>query len=319
MEIAIYRARKFTDAPIYIVSTVNPGDTERLNKKYGRVYYNPEMVAQGRIIHDMENPNYILIGCENKRDLKIIQRIWSKITDAPQYVSSTRTIELAKISLNVSLITQIMMANVIGGLADKMECDSKLILELVWKDIRKYRQGLGASGPCFPRDLALYKVICARYGHCLGERVINSLIFANKQIIYDWRNEIKKEAEKMKKDKVKVGVVGVAYKPYVPYLYASQSLEIIRTLLYDKFDINIWDAIKEASEDAKKQLDNIKKMYCLDNEIKVYDNLQEMIDNSDIIFIGLPFKEIKEANLKNKIVIDPWGITNEIFNRDPRS
>lgn len=143
--------------------TTNPGDCEKFQEKlqaYGvDVFYNPEFIAQGSIIKDLQNADMVLIGGRGNH-LYELNDIYLKIQENPPkiYCMSTKAAELTKIAVNCFLTTKISYANMVGQVLalSGMEDEIFHVLEAIGSDTRvgsKYmRYGFGFGGPCLPRD-----------------------------------------------------------------------------------------------------------------------------------------------------------------------
>lgn len=147
---------------LIIGCTTMPGYCDTLATKMDpynyTVSYNPEFIAQGNIIHDLQNPDQVLIGEANDKVGLMIQQVYSTICEnQPVYCRMDRlSAEITKIATNCFLTTKISFANSIGDLAIKTGADKEKILRAIGSDSRigtKYlRYGFGFGGPCFPRD-----------------------------------------------------------------------------------------------------------------------------------------------------------------------
>lgn len=143
--------------------TTNPGDCDKFQDQlnaYGvDVFYNPEFIAQGSIVKDLENADMVLIGGRGKH-LYELNEIYIRIQEnAPKiYCMSTKAAELTKIAVNCFLTTKISYANMVGQvlLLSGMEDEINHVLDAIGSDTRvgnKYmRYGFGFGGPCLPRD-----------------------------------------------------------------------------------------------------------------------------------------------------------------------
>jgi len=143
--------------------TTNPGDCKifqtQLNPYGVDVYYNPEFIAQGSIIRDLENADMVLIGGGGKH-LEDLMGIYNgiQVTKPSISVMSTTSAEIVKIAVNCYMTTKISFANMIGevlvlsGLEDEID----EVLSSIASDSRigsKYmKYGFGFGGPCLPRD-----------------------------------------------------------------------------------------------------------------------------------------------------------------------
>ncbi len=145
--------------------TTNPGDCdlfqEQLEPLGVDVYYNPEFIAQGSIVNDLQNADMVLIGGQGEHSI-VLNDIYEKIqygyTVPSIHFMSTRAAELTKIALNCFLTTKISYANQVGQvmIKDGMEDEIDSVLGAIGSDSRvgnKYLGfGFGFGGPCFPRD-----------------------------------------------------------------------------------------------------------------------------------------------------------------------
>jgi UDPglucose 6-dehydrogenase len=155
--------------------TTNPGDCELFQTQlsaYGvDVYYNPEFIAQGSIIKDLQNGDMVLIGGQGK-DLGLIEEIYFKIqTVEPKiYTMSTTAAELVKLAVNCFLTTKISYANMVGEVMTLagLESEIKTVLKAIGSDTRvgsKYlNYGYGFGGPCLPRDNRSFAAYAKKLG-----------------------------------------------------------------------------------------------------------------------------------------------------------
>jgi len=154
-----------TGKSLVVGCTTNPGDCEvfqrRLIDDGVDVYYNPEFIAQGSIVKDLQNADMVLIG-GNGHHVSVLEDIYHKIQLGFKHPSihfmSTKAAELTKIAVNCFLTTKISYANMIGQVLSKSGLDDEInnVLKSIGADSRvgqKYMGfGFGFGGPCFPRD-----------------------------------------------------------------------------------------------------------------------------------------------------------------------
>ena len=155
--------------------TTNPGDCALFQKEfepYGvDVFYNPEFIAQGSIIKDLQNADMVLIGGRGNH-LEVLNEIYSKIqvTEPHVYAMSTSAAELVKLAVNCFLTTKISYANMVGEVMSLAGLDNEIshVLNAIGADTRvggKYlKYGYGFGGPCLPRDNRSF----AAYANKLG-------------------------------------------------------------------------------------------------------------------------------------------------------
>jgi UDPglucose 6-dehydrogenase len=142
-----------------VVSTVMPGTCEKISRGLeSKVCYNPEFIRLKSIKNDMKNPDFVLIGEEDKYSGNIIEGIYKKVLEnnAPIKRMDWKSAELAKISLNSYITMKISFANTIGRIAKRIGADAEQILDAMGNDHRigsaYFKSGGAYGGPCFPRD-----------------------------------------------------------------------------------------------------------------------------------------------------------------------
>lgn len=156
---------------ILINSTVMPefcnNIQDRLNdnKLKCKIIYNPSFIAQGSILSNITNPDFILLGYDNYQDLddktlNNIIDIYNKIVYDRNVIIYNKMMlyeaEITKLSINCYITTKICFANSIGDLVKSKGFDPNVVLNAIGTDTRignkclKY--GYGYGGPCLPRD-----------------------------------------------------------------------------------------------------------------------------------------------------------------------
>jgi UDPglucose 6-dehydrogenase len=137
------------------------------------VLSNPEFLAEGSAIRDLELPDRILIGSrETERGLKARESLaeiyanWiprEKILTANIWSS-----ELSKLVSNAFLAQRISSINAISALCEKAEADVTEVARAVGMDSRIGPKFLNASvgfgGSCFKKDILNLVYLCRHYG-----------------------------------------------------------------------------------------------------------------------------------------------------------
>ena len=181
----------FKDIPILldeksliIGCTTNPGDCndfqEALKDTGIDIFYNPEFIAQGSIIRDLQNADMVLLGGNgnHKSELsQIYEKIQMGFISPSIYFMSTKAAEVTKIAVNCFLTTKISYANMLGEVLtlSGMEDEIDSVLMSIGADNRigkKYlNYGFGFGGPCFPRDNRAFASYASKVGvsHNIGE------------------------------------------------------------------------------------------------------------------------------------------------------
>jgi UDPglucose 6-dehydrogenase len=156
---------KTTSKPIYILkSTVLPGTTEKLSKKYSniKIIFSPEFLTERNAKLDMLTQSRIILG----GDLSLTEKVKTlfnqrfKIKNIIQ--TDTQTAELTKYMNNTFFATKVSIMNEFKLLCDKIGANWEDALSGFASDVRIGDSHLnvpghdgkfGYGGTCFPKDV----------------------------------------------------------------------------------------------------------------------------------------------------------------------
>jgi len=305
---------------VVVTSTVMPRTTDEvarflLEKLSGKVCgedfglaYNPEFIALGSVIHDFLNPDFILIGEANKKDGDILEVIYRQTCENnPRFARmSPLNAEIAKISLNCYVTTKITFANSLATICEKVKgADAHVITRALGLDSRigtKYlKPGLGYGGPCFPRDNIAFSAFARKLE--IKAKLAEMVDEVNRDQVLRIVNRVNEIFIKSHKDKknIRIGVLGLSYKPNTPIAEDSQALEITQLLVNEGYRVSVYDP--QAQENARGVLGGMVT-YAKDS--------QGCILNADLGLIAVPWEEFKKLDFnkinKNIILLDCWRL-----------
>jgi UDPglucose 6-dehydrogenase len=137
------------------------------------VVSNPEFLAEGTAIKDLENPDRVLIGSREtepglnaRNEIVKIYRNW--VPKEKIITSNVWSSELSKLVANAFLAQRISSINAISALCEKTEADIAEVSKAVGLDTRVGDKFLNASvgfgGSCFKKDILNLVYLCRRYG-----------------------------------------------------------------------------------------------------------------------------------------------------------
>lgn len=270
---------------IVVSSTLNVGDTHKLQKIHKRLVYNPPLIRQGQEVYDFEHPKFLLIGADQQGDSQIVEDVWRRVHNRKATVISSVEAEISKLALNMNLTLTITYANAIGELCERFKADPNTVLGIVYKDRRNYLPGLGFGGPCLPRDVRSFKAVCSDEKAEIGMTLADVIDTINENCVVD-----KYVCELQGFGKQKIGFAGLAYKPDVPYLAESCVVKIIEKLQIGGFEILVFDPlIMEA--------DLPRWTFC--------SSIEELLKKAEVLFVGIQNFGFIEG-LTVKPCVNPW-------------
>ena len=155
-----------------IKSTILPGSTERLQKKFPKltIMYSPEFLSVGTAAYDARHPfsNIMGIPKNDARHRIAARRVLSILPKAP-YASICKSVEaeVIKYSHNMSGYTQIVTFNILYDIARKLGADWDAVYKALLADpyiCNRYshplhKGGRGAGGGCFIKDFAAFRIL----------------------------------------------------------------------------------------------------------------------------------------------------------------
>ena len=146
----------------------------RTNKKLNfkpktfSVLSSPEFLAEGTAIKDLEKPDRVLIGGEDKDSLHILSLIYQNwIPKEKIFLTNLWSSELSKLTSNAFLAQRLSSINAISALCEKSGADVNEVSKAIGADTRigsKFlNAGPGFGGSCFQKDLLNLVYLCRFY------------------------------------------------------------------------------------------------------------------------------------------------------------
>ncbi len=137
------------------------------------VVSNPEFLAEGTAIRDLEDPDRILIGAhetpEGRRARTVIADIYANWVPRERIIESNLwSAELSKLTANAFLAQRISSINSISALCEATEADVDEVAYAIGTDSRIgprfLKASVGFGGSCFRKDILNLVYICRGYG-----------------------------------------------------------------------------------------------------------------------------------------------------------
>ena len=160
-----YWGNKNIKPTVVIKSTVQPGTTERLDKKYKSVdvIFNPEFLTEANFLEDFKNQTRIILG-GTRKGTNILRQVYSKVFPHATIVKTgSKTAEMVKYFINSFLGTKVSFANEMKIISDKIGIDYDKVVEYATYDERLGKSHWAVPGPdgdfgfgghCLPKDIS---------------------------------------------------------------------------------------------------------------------------------------------------------------------
>jgi UDPglucose 6-dehydrogenase len=224
------------------------------------VVSNPEFLAEGTAIRDLESPDRVLIGSKEtpegikaRKELVDIYLSWvarEKIIESNVWSS-----ELAKLTANAFLAQRISSINSISALCEKTEADVDEVASAVGMDSRIgprfLKASVGFGGSCFKKDILNLAYICESYGLEKVARYWESVVEIN-----EWQETrfIQNMLSNMFNTVAgkRIALFGFAFKANTGDTRESPAIYVAQGLIAEQADVVITDP--KALENARKDL-----------------------------------------------------------------
>lgn len=148
-----------------------------LNSNSNNIHFdvvsNPEFLAEGTAMHDMQEPDRVLVGAREtpsgQRALQAIVDIYNQWVPRERIITTNLwSSELSKLVANAFLAQRISSINTISALCEKTEANVTEVARAIGLDSRIGPRFLNASvgfgGSCFRKDILNLVYLCEYYG-----------------------------------------------------------------------------------------------------------------------------------------------------------
>ena len=272
-------------------------ESNKLSNKNFSVLSNPEFLAEGTAINDLENPDRVLIGGENEDSINALIDIYENWVPRNKILTTNLwSSELSKLIANAFLAQRVSSINSISALCEITGADISEVALAVGSDKRigeKFLQsGPGFGGSCFKKDILNLIYICNHYGlfevSAYWQKVIDINSWQQKRISEIIVNKLFGTVS----DK-KICILGFAFKANTNDTRQSPAISICNDLLEEGANLFIYDP-KVSEKQIKLDLASDKNYS--NNERGSWQftkNIDESVEEADAIVILTEWDEFK--------------------------
>ena len=241
-----------------IKSILDAVDKNDKTKKDFKVLSNPEFLSEGTAINDLENPDRVLIGGDDRNSINALIDIYLNWVPKDKIITTNLwSSELSKLTANAFLAQRVSSINAISALCEVTGADINEVSLAVGSDkrISKYflKPGPGFGGSCFKKDLLNLVYICNFYGLSEASSYWQKVFEIN-----NWQQE---RISKIIVEKLFgtlsakcIAILGFAFKANTNDTRESPSINICKNLIEEGALLKIYDP-KVSYESMKKDLD----------------------------------------------------------------
>ena len=229
------------------------------------VLSNPEFLAEGTAVRDMQNPDRVLIGGREtesgRKGVETLVELYANWVPRERIITANLwSSELSKLVANAFLAQRISSINSISALCEKTEADVNEVAHAIGLDNRigKYflRSSVGFGGSCFKKDILNLVYLCEHYGLPEVARYWEQVVTMNEYQEMRFATKMVSSMFNTVAGK-RIALFGAAFKANTNDTRESPALEVCRALLEEHADIVITDP--KAMENARYDLGELAK------------------------------------------------------------
>ena len=229
---------------------------------------NPEFLAEGTAIRDLETPDRVLIGSEQTPEglaacEKVVELYARWVPREKILTTNLWSAELTKLTSNAFLAQRISSINSISALCEKTGADVTEVAKVMGQDKRIgphfLKASVGFGGSCFRKDVLNLAYLCEFYGLHEVSAYWKSVVDMN-----EWQESrfVSRMLENMFNTIAgkRIAVFGFAFKADTGDTRESPAHHVVRDLLSERALPIITDpkAIPEAKRDLADVLDKVQ-------------------------------------------------------------
>lgn len=295
------------DTIVVIKSTVPVGTNRKVKERILQnlvhdvqveMVANPEFLKEGTAIHDSFHGDRIVIGTDNERTARIMEKV-NEAFGIPVYKTSIESAEMIKYASNAFLATKISFINEISNICERVHANIDEVAFGMGLDTRigsKFlNAGIGYGGSCFPKDTKALIQIAGNVHYDF--ELLKGVVNVNKKQQVLLLNKLKDIYPNLTGKRI--GVLGLAFKPNTDDMREAPSLLVIKELVENGAEVYAYDPIA---------VDNAKLL--LPPQVIYTSSVTEAIQSTNAVLILTEWDEIKFMDISlfykmsNPIVID---------------
>ena len=275
----------------------NNSDSNDNNCKFS-VLSNPEFLAEGTAIQDLQNPDRILIGGENLSSINHLKNIYLNWVSEDKIISTNLwSSELSKLTANAFLAQRISSINSIAALCEVTGANIEEVKNAIGLDTRIGKKflnsGPGFGGSCFKKDILNLTYLCEHFGLPEVAAYWDQVVSINKWQQYRiYEMVINKLFGNV--NKKKIAILGFAFKADTNDTRESPAISICKNLLIEGASLAVHDP-KVNHEQIKLEIGDISYQ---DSSLSISNNLEEIYEDADAVIILTEWNIYKNINWK---------------------
>ncbi|WOO42905.1 UDP-glucose 6-dehydrogenase [Rubellicoccus peritrichatus] len=271
-----------------------------------QVLSNPEFLAEGTAVEDLEAPDRVLIGGEDSeagdKAVQALVDVYAHWVPRERILTTNVwSSELSKLTANAFLAQRISSINAISELCEATGADVDQVAHAIGTDSRvgpKFlKSSVGFGGSCFQKDILNLVYLCEHFGLPEVAAYWEQVVHMNdhqkerfvKRIVRTLFNTVSGK---------KIAVLGFAFKKDTNDTRESPAIYVCRDLLREHAQVAIYDpkvneesVLRDLEEVGTFEPDNGKRKH-----VSVYQDPYEAVKDAHAVVILTEWDEFRELD-----------------------
>lgn len=259
---------------------------------------NPEFLAEGTAIQDLQNPDRVLIGGENEEAIQALVNIYASWIPQENIITTNLwSSELSKLVANAFLAQRVSSINAISELCEATGADVNEVAYAIGKDSRigsKFlKASVGFGGSCFQKDILNLVYIARTYNLHKVADYWEQVIIMNDHQKERFSDNIIKTLYNTVNGK-NIAFLGWAFKKDTNDTRESAAIYVADHLLDEEAFITVYDP-KVSAEQIYRDLDYLGTRSPEENRrlVKVVNNPYEACHQAHAVAVLTEWDEFK--------------------------
>ena len=266
-----------------------------------QILSNPEFLAEGTAVADLENPDRVLIGGDQTPDgLAAIQKlvdVYAQWVPAENILTTNVwSSELSKLTANAFLAQRISSINAISALCEATGANVDEVAHAIGTDSRigpKFlKSSVGFGGSCFQKDILNLVYLCEHFGLPEVATYWNGVIEMNDYQKHRFGRRIISTMFNTVSDK-KIAVLGFAFKKDTNDTRESAAIYVCKDLIEEQANVSIYDP-KVPEAQIRRDLGLAEDA----TAVTICDDAYEATKNAHAVLILTEWDEFKALDFK---------------------
>jgi len=229
-----------------------------------QVLSNPEFLAEGTAVSDLQNPDRVLIGGprtpEGEAAVKTLADLYAHWVPRERIIATNLwSSELSKLVANAFLAQRISSINSISALCEATGAEVDEVAHVIGRDSRigpKFlKASVGFGGSCFQKDILNLVYLCEHFGLPEVAAYWESVVRMNDYQKRRFTGRIVKALYNTVAGK-KIAVLGFAFKKNTNDVRESAAITVCGDLLAEHADVAVYDP-KVTEEEIRRELHEV--------------------------------------------------------------